>query len=268
LRLENVPVPSAEGLLSNRKNIHRKYFYPQKFSALRYLSDNEIVSGALKLDIDDIANFCDSNEKFNNAVCDNNWFWKEKFLLDFGEPEYTHVNDWKSLYKNYGSFYFFGENDGYFGLTDSVNRLAPTKIHSLRVKYFLGPRNSLTFVDLNNIIWQSPGGYLETPAFEVFNPSKIPNLRVKYYVMSWSSSCWFAVDLNNDVWSFGESRSGSLGLDATIKTEIPIKIPQFKAKHIVSYYHTVVIDLNADVWVNLKTLSYSFGYLAKMNLDN
>jgi hypothetical protein len=74
-----------------------------------YSSDDEILSVALKLNINYIANFCDSNEKFNNAVCDNNRFWKEKFLLDFGETEYDHVNDWKSSYKNYGSFYFLGE---------------------------------------------------------------------------------------------------------------------------------------------------------------
>jgi hypothetical protein len=87
-------------------------------------------------------------------------------------------------------------------LTDKINRLAPTKIHNLRAKYFFHDAGqSIIFVDLNNVIWVIDDG--DIPAVEIFNPEKIPDLKVKSYVKSSEYDCWFMIDLNNNVWSFG-----------------------------------------------------------------
>jgi hypothetical protein len=62
------------------------------------------------------------------VICSNNWVWQEKFLLDFGDPGYLFVDNWKTLYKNYGSVYSFGDNVYcQLGLGDYQDRFVPTK---------------------------------------------------------------------------------------------------------------------------------------------
>jgi alpha-tubulin suppressor-like RCC1 family protein len=55
------------------------------------------------------------------------------------------------------------------------------------------------------------------------------------------------------VWVFGGNNSGELGLGDTNTRLIPPKIPNFNVKSIVAgTNHTVALDFNDEVWINLK----------------
>jgi hypothetical protein len=170
-------------------------------SYFSYLSDDEIIQIALQLKIADLSYYCLYNSHFRDVVCNNNWFWKRKFLLDFGSPEYDQIDDWKALYKNYGSVYVFGTE---FRGHDISSR----KIPHFNVKYI------------------SAGGHIA------------------------------AIDFTDDVWTFGRNFHGQLGLGDNETRSTPTKIFDFKCKTIsVGHSHTVAIDLNNDIWINLKILS-------------
>ena len=64
---------------------------------------DEIISYmALYLSLKDIINFCRINRKFNNMVCNDNFFWSQKFIVDFGpvtfRPTFNRPKVWKELY--------------------------------------------------------------------------------------------------------------------------------------------------------------------------
>jgi hypothetical protein len=125
-------------------------------SYFSYLSDDEILQIALQLNIADLSYYCLYNSRFNDVVCNNDWFWKEKFLMDFGPPEYDQVEDWKSLYKNYGSVYVFGSNMvGQLGLGNILNRRVerPTKIPNFRFKAISAGKSHTIAIDINDDVW-------------------------------------------------------------------------------------------------------------------
>jgi alpha-tubulin suppressor-like RCC1 family protein len=84
-----------------------------------------------------------------------------KILVDFGQPEYGFVDDWKSLYKNYGSVYVFGGNRfGQLGLGklknlkgDTASRLTPTKIHLFNVRTISAGVAHTVAIDFNDDVW-------------------------------------------------------------------------------------------------------------------
>jgi hypothetical protein len=124
-------------------------------SYFSYLSDDEIIQIALQLNVADLSYYCLYNLQFNDVVCNNQWFWKQKFLLDFGTPEYDQVENWKSLYKNYGSVYAFGNNEfGQLGLGKKVDKiLTPTKIPRFNVKTVSVGMTHTVAIDFNNDLW-------------------------------------------------------------------------------------------------------------------
>ena len=49
------------------------------------LPDEVILQIALFEPINNINQMCLSSQRFNNLICNNNYFWREKFVKDFGE---------------------------------------------------------------------------------------------------------------------------------------------------------------------------------------
>jgi hypothetical protein len=172
-------------------------------SYFSYLSDDEIFNIALKLNIEDVGYYCLYNSRFNKIVCENNWFWKEKFLSDFGLSEYDYVDDWKTLYKNYGSVYVFGNNSvNQLGFNNNFeNVLIPTKILNFQVKAISAGYYHTVAIDFNNDVWGF--GYNNSGSLGLVHrtnqgiPTKIPHFKVKSISTGVHT---VAIDLNNDVW--------------------------------------------------------------------
>jgi alpha-tubulin suppressor-like RCC1 family protein len=229
-------------------------------SYFSYLPDDAIITIALQLDINELSYHCLYNSKFNDVVCDNNWFWKQKFLHDFGLPEYDSVDDWKALYKNYGSVYVFGKNQfGQLGLNNNGKTVSiPTKIPNLNVKAIAVGSNHTVAINFYDDILVF-GGNAEYQLglgdkIDRFVPTKIPGFKVK----SISAGLFHtvAIDLNDDVWAFGDNRYGELGLGDRYPRARPTKIIRglnnsnpLKAKFIdAGNFSTMIIDFDGCLW--------------------
>ena len=58
------------------------------------------------------------------------------------------------------------------------------------------------------------------------------------------------IDLNNNIWAFGQNIYGQLGLVNNQYSTIPTMLPEMKAKVAAcGETHTIIIDLNDNVWV-------------------
>jgi alpha-tubulin suppressor-like RCC1 family protein len=241
-------------------------------SYFSYLSDDAILQIALQLNIADLSYYCLYNSRFNNVVCNNNWFWKEKFLLDFGPSEYDFVDDWKSLYKNYGSVYAFGFHaSGQLGLGEIPGTITPTptKIPRFNFKTVSAGMSHTVAIDFNNDVWtfgnnrncQLGLNDLE----ERFIPTKIPFdtfglTDLKFKDISAGSSHTVALDFDNNVWTFGINISGQLGSGDTENRIIPTKIPNLKAQSVVvGANYTLALDFNYNVWTFGQNISGQLG---------
>lgn len=48
---------------------------------------------------------------FNNLICNNNSFWRDKFVRDYGSPEENvNVISWRAAYQNHNKVVGFGDN--------------------------------------------------------------------------------------------------------------------------------------------------------------
>jgi hypothetical protein len=130
-------------------------------SSFSSLSNDQIIDIALQLNVADLGYYCLYNLRFNDIICNNQGFWKQKFLFDFGTSKYDFVDDWKSLYKNYGSVYVFGFNAfGQLGLGklenlkgDDVNTVTPTKIPHFNARTISAGAEHTVAIDFNDDVW-------------------------------------------------------------------------------------------------------------------
>lgn len=63
------------------------------------LPTNVIFNILLNSDLPTINNLCKSNSQINN-ICQNEYFWRQKYIKDYGMPSTSHeMISWKNLYK-------------------------------------------------------------------------------------------------------------------------------------------------------------------------
>jgi hypothetical protein len=211
-----------------------------------YLSDDLLFNIALQLNINDIGRYCLCNSRFNKIICNNDWFWKEKIFHDFGSADYGYVDDWKSLYKNYGSVYIFADNiDHNLGLNKNIKSVfIPTKIPNLNVKTISVGLSHTVAIDFNNNVCgfgSNESGQLGLgDRRAVHIPTKIPfddfelsNFKVR--AISAGAFHTVALDFDNNIWGFGSNYFGQLGLCDIYRVLIPTKIPNLKATARESY---------------------------------
>jgi alpha-tubulin suppressor-like RCC1 family protein len=231
-----------------------------EISYFSYLPNDQLFEIALQLNINDLNYYCLYNSRFNNLICDNNEFWKAKFLYDFGEPDYDLVTDWKSLYKNHGTVYVFGDNrQNLLGLHASLSLWKPTKLSNFKFKVISAGDYHTVVLDFKDEVWTfgnnrygqlglGDENFRATPTKISFAAFNLPDLQFKSIAAGGAHTV--AIDFNNDIWVFGSNAVGQLGLGDTRARFIPEKIPNLKGKFIVAgMNHTIVMDLTNSLWV-------------------
>lgn len=240
-----------------------------------YLPDETIFDIALNLSPNNIANLCRTDTRFNAIVCNDNYFWENKFKRTFGDVNF-HVDDWKSLYMNAGNvtkflgvselttlrnihaidIAFNGPN-GYSVIIDFNNDVwvwvkadDPYKIN-IKAKKISCSHHGTMLIDINDNVWITLRWDGYTEKFEPLN--QIQNIKAKE--ISLGNGHLGIIDLNNNVWMLGNNEYGQLGLGYTGHSNYNdiIMIPGFKAKKItcsnnVIYSSTAFIDMNDDIW--------------------
>jgi alpha-tubulin suppressor-like RCC1 family protein len=92
-------------------------------------------------------------------------------------------------------------------------------------------------------------------------PTKISDFKFKS--VSAGADHTVALDFKGNIWVFGSGKNGQLGLGYKSKAKTPkiisfgaLGLPDLKFKAIeAGDYHTVALDSNDNIWINLKILS-------------
>ena len=223
------------------------------------LPDDIVVQIVVYESIQNISKLCQISRRFNNLICNNNNFWRWKFIYDFGSPS-INIISWKEAYKTYGRVIGFGSNIwGQLGLPlgacplDNNRNLLNVKARSVSCGY-----GYTMIIDLENNVWAFGSNYYgQLGLGDNLNrdiPIRILNMKAKFISCGYYHT--MMIDLDNNVWAFGRNECGQLGLpldtcplDNHPNRNTPIQIPNIKAKSIsCGKYHTIMIDFNNNVW--------------------
>lgn len=213
---------------------------------------NEIVLKlVLDVPINNIINLCLTDQRFNDAICNNNFFWKQKFIKDFGDVDFN-ISDWKLLYMTAN-----GNNVWIFGISN-IPELIPNingrnicssgidKDSNFNHKIIIDSSNDAWVWGSNNLGQLGIGNYDKQ-----FSPVKIPNIKVKE--VSCSDFGTILIDVNNDVWITGDVIYSDTytNEDNNLSTiSVFTSIPNFKAKYVsMSNDHYALIDMDNNIWI-------------------
>jgi alpha-tubulin suppressor-like RCC1 family protein len=229
-----------------------------------FLTDDAIFQIGLNQSIQYINNMCLISQRFNDIICDNDNFWKYKFIRDFNDL-YIDIKiiSWKQLYEGYGKIVVFGSNKyTQLGLRDAGNRDVPTLLpwSSLnRAKSISCGGYHSMIIDLNGNVWaigRNRHGQLGLGDVKDRNiPTLLPwSHEHKAKAISCGKIFTVLLDENNNVWVFGGNEYGQLGLGDIERINVPTvliyKDQNMQAKSVVcGNDHTVIIDLNNYIWV-------------------
>ena len=89
-----------------------------------YLLPELIIQIGLSLTPAQLTALCQTEKRLNAVICQNNYFWRLKFIKDFGPVEYQ--GDWKQLYQSSFQLWGWGGNSRFqLGLStvDAANQL-------------------------------------------------------------------------------------------------------------------------------------------------
>jgi alpha-tubulin suppressor-like RCC1 family protein len=222
------------------------------------LSAETILNIALFEPIQSISSLCQTSQRFNEIICDSEYFWKNKFIHDFGIPTIT-VKNWKMLYENYGTVIGFGYNEsGDLGTNNRLNYYEPVlAFGGIKAKSISCGILHTMFIDLHNNLWATGSnnfGQLGLFAVEyTIKPIKL-GWNNKAKAVSCGASHTIIIDMDNNVWGFGFNNYGQLGLGDRRNRRFPTLLTHMgqnmKARSVhCGVDHTLLIDMEYNVWV-------------------
>lgn len=241
------------------------------------LPAERIFDIALRLPIRSISKFCQTSNLFNEIVCDNEYFWHQKFVQDYKfDPDYN--GSWKKLYSEYGNLWVSGHR--YSGSISNITLIPDIKAVSVASGY-----EHTLVIDMNANVWafgSNSHGQLGFEHNDTLTPKIIPNIKGKYVDASSNSSAIIdtngilhifgsignhiflnakkvslgdrhlaIIDREDTLFTMGYNYHGQLGTgwdtgNSTIDRNSPVQIGLAKDVA-VGGYHTVYIDMNDNV---------------------
>jgi len=215
------------------------------------LPNELLISVALSLSSREIYNLCQTDQRFNELICDNQYFWQHKFYHDYGKIV-IQSTDWKTIYQKFLNVWGFGNNkNGQLGNIKTTD--TPTVINDFKAKSIFAGFASSAFIDVNNNAWvfgrNSTGELGLGDKNKRYQPTLLPYKKVKQIAFKYHHMA--LIDLQNNVWTCGLNMFGSLGLGISHFEEIiwPKQIPQIKAQQVsVGGEYTILIDLDNNIW--------------------
>jgi len=226
---------------------------------LDLLPDITINKIGIKVGLKDLFNLCLANKRLNSLLCSNEFFWKEKYHYDFGEPRSDPVTTWKEKYKikSFNKVFAFG----FIPLEEMPPwEGRPVQITDIKAKDIAAGLSHSIILALDGSVYVFGSGdqgelglgYGGDPRTEVRipAPTQIPGFKAKAVFAGSSSS--FLIDLQDNLWAFGSNLRGELGLPEIEGGvyKVPTQVPGIKAKYLsAGVKGTVVIDLDNNVWL-------------------
>lgn len=218
-----------------------------------FLPDEIILNIVIYLPIDNIANLCLMNHRFNDIICDNNYFWKQKYKWDYGDVNFeiehcyqmdnnvTNIPCWKY-------FYFNSKNVWKFSTTNEI--LYFQNLNALDVE--LSDGYSI-IIDINNNVLIFT--HYDNNLYKL-------DIKAKKIYCSKEGIDATLIDLDDNVWvapTWGKYFRGPSRIHVII-SDTWTKISNIKAKEIsVGTNHTALIDLDNNIWVSGNNSSGQLG---------
>ena len=230
---------------------------------------------AAGLSVSDILNLCATDNYLNNAICNNESFWKEKLDKDYGQFDYNLFNftSWKQLYILIDRIriYHTGDSDTTYDFPQLFDNIKPIQISQGR------NGNDTMVIDIYNNLWEyvsenyeisktqvqgvkakkvvfsSHKGYGMIPNYLIdtdynlfaFIGRNYQNLNFKAKDIVFSLPVTAIIDLNDNVTLDFTNRPGLFRGSFSIKD---IKVKQITVGGHNASWHLYLIDFNNDVW--------------------
>jgi hypothetical protein len=229
---------------------------------------------AINLNIDDINYLCLTNREFKKQICDNNFFWRQKFVNDYG-PAPNIEADWKKLYREERQVVVFDDEHptgvdiklkavkivggitSFLCIIDDQNRLVVkykdfTTITNIKVRDIGTPPSlskSLYVITMDMKVLKVKPAVKDRIKNIVGEPYDLPPAKSIY-----SKGRKLAViDIHDNLWTSGLNRSGELGLgllDQKIRKPMQVGM---KAKMVaIGTDYTAIIGLDDYVYISGK----------------
>lgn len=218
-----------------------------------FLPPEQIRTIALSLPLSNIAFLCETNTRFSNIICNDNSFWYQKFVHDFGQPHIrnSRLINWKHAYQNFGIVTVFGGNShGELGLGDKFDRNTPVRTR-MKAKYVACGQLHTIFIDADDNVLTCGWNVFEQLGLGDNQDRSIPTpINMPPAIMAdGGAGHTIVIDTNNNVWGFGMNDNGQLGLGDEQERNIPTLMPNFKARFVAcGDFYTILVDLNNNVW--------------------
>ena len=218
-----------------------------------HLPDEIVIEIALFKPFANITRLCQSSAHFNNVICNNNIFWRQKFILDFGNPP-VNIISWKNAYLNYGKVFYFGAGHLKTPVIQGPRseHKVPIEIPKIRAKSVDCGETHTVLISLNNDVLsfgRNENGQLGLGDNDIrYTPTILPNIKAK--AVSCGDYHTALIDLDNNILVFGNNEWGHLGFNEDIEyIHIPTKLENVKAKSIsCGGFHTMFIGLDDELW--------------------
>jgi alpha-tubulin suppressor-like RCC1 family protein len=200
-----------------------------------FVPNETILNIGLSIPLKNIVSLCLTSRKFNEVICNNEYFWRQRFIQDYKFVPINYTGSWRHLYQNYRNVWVCGNNRaGQLGLGDTVNRNVPTQIPNMKALQVSGGNSHTVIIDLENNVWVFGNNeYGQLGLGDNTNrttPTQILNLKAKQ--VSAGENHTAIIDLENNVWVFGFNNAGQLGLGDNTNINIPTQIQSIKSKQI------------------------------------
>jgi len=222
----------------------------------------------LRAELKTLHNLVRVNRRFYAVITDD-FFWKNKCLVDFGSlvPDST----WNETYKNalLGNVFVFGENSfGELGLKGVRTQRTPALLPGIKARdVAVGEYHSLVLDIYGNVysFGLNRGGCLgigeENNSFSTSEPIMLRRPKGKAVFAKDFTS--YIIDLEDNLWAFGDNYYGLLNVHGE-QIPTPTCLPGIKAKTIsIAYDYVAIIDPDHDLLILERGQVRSLGIKAK-----
>lgn len=150
-----------------------------------------------------------------------------------------------------------GNNDfGQCGMNTELSYIFLQKINNMKIKFVSCGDSHTVIIDMEDKIWVfGDNEYGQLGLGDLTNHHE-PTLLISPQgeIRGKSASCGYGhtliIDLNDDLWAFGDNQYGQLGLGDTDDRIVPIQIIGIKAKSVAcGDHHSIITDLDDNIFV-------------------
>lgn len=172
------------------------------------MPEDVIKKICLVLSIVDLMSLCKINSQIKKIIWDNDYFWKEKYLLEYGNNIKDYTESWRKLYLEQKAFAYGDNNYALLGVNKTKAEQDQISLLSIKnIAYNYGHVVALTNSG-EVYVW----GMCDTGSgIELYNETKIyepvkinfeKNVTAKY--VHAGNNYMYTIDKNNNLWGSGK----------------------------------------------------------------